>query len=224
MKKLLILAAVAFAGAAHAADLTASGGYKDPASLSAPSSWSGGYAGATIGGGFVTHDVAYPGALDFNGIGAQDVIGGFVAGYDKQIGKLVIGVYGDYDFSNVKSTLSISGINASLDLDHTWSLGARGGILLSSSTLLYGTVGYGEAEFKLSGIPYAGYDHTYKGLTLGGGVESYLGAGFTGRIEYRWYDLDTDSNIQGSGLNNTPSLSTDKAGIVWHIPGSDILH
>ncbi|WP_425419045.1 outer membrane protein [Oricola indica] len=104
------------------------------------------------------------GDLDFGGEG---MIGRLDAGYDMQFGdRLVVGLVGDYTFSNTKSQVGLFGdyclegvetvpgpgaddcdnavTTASGDLTYTlhtgnsWSVGGRAGVLLNPQTLFYG--------------------------------------------------------------------------------------
>ena len=153
-------------GAAAALLLTTSGAVADgisrrPAAIAAPTPiyepapiWSGFYLGAGVGAGAVVHDIS-AGANDFSfdGVGGEGFFGTLIAGWDWQVGAVtVFGLFVDYDFSNIDTTLSAggSGFNASVDHNNSWSIGARLGWLSSPATLWYVTGGYTQAKFNSS--------------------------------------------------------------------------
>src|SRR5437588_5385345 len=114
MKKLLLLAsagAIALAaGSANAADLSLRPAYKAPPPMVAPVpwSWTGFYIGAHVGGGWGTKET-FETAFDdplFSGkaVGSASVtgfLGGFQVGYNYQISWIVVGIDGDFSFSDV---------------------------------------------------------------------------------------------------------------------------
>jgi outer membrane immunogenic protein len=113
-------------------------------------------------------------------------------------------------FCDISTDLSLinGAFTASLDHDHSWSIGARAGFLSSPTTLWYGTVGYTEAKFSTSSTVGSLALPDFQGWFIGAGVESMLGRGLSLKAEYRYtrfdeetilsagpFDLDLDSTM-----------------------------
>jgi outer membrane immunogenic protein len=203
MKKLILGLA---AGIALFAGPVAAEGLLDRHAVRAPAccetaSWSGFYVGAGIGGGAVNHELTFgiPGVFDIinlDGIGGEGFFGTVSVGYDRQINdRFVVGVFADYDFSDISTDLSLLGglFTASLDHDRSWSIGARAGFLSSPTTLWYGTVGYTEAEFSADSSIGSLDLPDFKGYFVGAGVESMLGRGWSLKGEYRFTQFDEET-------------------------------
>lgn len=107
---------------------------------------------------------------------------GASAGYDIQSGAIVLGVEGEFTFG----THEFDGLDVSTDL----YAGARLGVVVTPSTLLYAKAGYTSARLSDSEVvaKLAGY-------RVGAGVERKLGNGFYGKVEYRYSDYDTKYNF-----------------------------
>lgn len=149
-KSILGLIAVGslIAGPAMAADLRmpVKAPYAPPPAVT---NWTGCYIDGGVGYGFadVRHHVDVPGlgALTSDvDSGAEGWLGRVGAGCDYQIGaRIVLGVFGDYDFSNINGTwadpllLSGAGNNSS-----AWAVGGRIGYLVTPSLLTYVDGGY----------------------------------------------------------------------------------
>jgi outer membrane immunogenic protein len=221
MKKLpFALAALAFlSSAAFAADLPVAPGtpvYKSPAMVPAPTySWTGLYLNA--GGGYGMWNA---GSQSISLAGAclactttQTGGNGFVAvgggGFDYQFGlnlggwnpQIVAGLFGDYDYMDLKGTIVDPGflVTGSTTETSAWAAGARAGILVTPTVLSYANVG-------VTGTHFSGSDQVNQatgastGLTTpafskigwftGGGFESPLNfvlpPGFFLRTEYRY--------------------------------------
>src|SRR3974390_1938538 len=118
-----LMLAAAMVGKASAADMGVP--YKAPPSYApsyaAPFSWTGTYVGANVGGIWGTFDlnpaatdnlagtVGLPGAVS---IKDSNLIGGFQAGYNWQIGMWVLGLEQDYQFTGLKQTDTIAAASA----------------------------------------------------------------------------------------------------------------
>jgi outer membrane immunogenic protein len=136
-------------------------------------------------------------------------LGTLTAGYDYQFNSSIVGgVFGDYDFADIKGTLATTSAINFFDVlggtekeSHAWDVGVRLGWLAAPSVLTYWTGGYTQARFDAISItdlavapifPFAltTQAHTYQGWFLGGGVEYQLTFlpihGLYGRTEYRY--------------------------------------
>jgi outer membrane immunogenic protein len=223
MQKTLVAAAFAAGlgiGGAYAADLN--GGLKDAPTYATAGSWTGFYLGVGLGGGSIIDDgkasVVYddtPISAELNGLGAQGMFGTVQVGYDRQFGRFVGGVFFDYDFTNIKGTLSagLDGIGVNLDagLNDEWSAGGRAGYLVNSETLVYGLGAYTQGKFFM---PLNLPGTTRDGYTVGGGIETRLTGNWFLKGEYRFTHFDEvelfNSTLLGMSakLSDQPDLHT----------------
>ncbi|HEY1245154.1 MAG TPA: porin family protein [Hyphomicrobiaceae bacterium] len=212
MKKVMVGVAVALAvmtsnAAADGIDRRPPPTIAAPQPYVAPPGWTGFYVGAGVGGGAVIHDVTVNdvdfGRSHFDGIGGDGVFGTAIVGWDLQVSpNTVIGLFVDYDFSDISSDFSVLDrtIRSSIDHDHSWSVGGRIGLLSSPSTLWYATGGYTQARFEGSttvsfddGDVRASRDRTFDGFFVGGGVDTRLAASnWFLRLEYRFSDFSSE--------------------------------
>jgi outer membrane immunogenic protein len=151
MKKLAIAltAIAALTGSALAADMTPRP-YTKAAPMATPvTSWTGCYIGGG-GGGAVTkndhHDFLT--AAPFTNLspnlstGADGWFGTVQVGCDYQFNNFVVGIFGDYDFMDVKGDISSGGffapaITGSQTQDSQWAVGGRAGYLVLPQLLTY---------------------------------------------------------------------------------------
>jgi opacity protein-like surface antigen len=114
---------------------------------------------------------------------ANSVSYGVGVGYDIQLGRVVVGVMADHDWTKADSAIS--------EFSRSWFAGARLGWLITDNALMYGLAGY----TSLDGTVPAGFD-SYKGLTLGGGLEILrpfaLPKNWSLKAEFRHVDLGSD--------------------------------
>lgn len=216
-------------GASHAlaADMHPQGSMKDvPFQAPVEPSWTGFYLGGGIGGAVVDYDGGTIGTIDPDGIGVilpiafGDDAGsdrGFVfgtaqIGYDRQLhSRFVVGLFADYDWNRDTdvSTLDVFPlgvgdlltVDTSVELDNTWTIGGRLGVLATPSTLIYGLVGWTHGDLSLTGVTVTDIadvldvtafsaSEEIDALTLGIGVETMLKRGLSLKVEYRYTDLD----------------------------------
>ncbi len=182
----LVLAVVLAAGAAHAADLP----YRKADPVYAPAlppafSWTGFYAGASVGGGFSGTD-AFNSYLGTSGGKADGVVGGLQVGYNYQVSsRFVVGIENDFMASGLKT--SRNGIN-----EVSLPFYGRVAVVRASRSwihhlLVYGTGGMAFGEVKDSGI-----DKMRIGWTAGGGVEWAFRQNWSAKVEYLYTDLYRD--------------------------------
>jgi outer membrane immunogenic protein len=205
----LVLAVALAAGAVHAADLP----YRkaDPVyapALPAAFSWTGFYAGASVGGGFSGTDAfnSYLGTSDSK---ADGVVGGLQVGYNYQVSsRFVVGIENDFMASGLKT--SRNGINeVSLPFYGT-GRGRAGVTIMDSHLLVYGTGGMAFGEVKDSGI-----DKMRIGWTAGGGVEWAFRQNWSAKVEYLYTDLYR--NLKKDDLpDRTQKFQTITVGVNYH--------
>jgi opacity protein-like surface antigen len=201
------------AGQAAAEGLPSRSAVRGP-EVAGTTSWTGFYIGAGIGGGAQALSLRpTPGTSDFGGEGG---FGTVVLGYDHLIGpRWVAGVFADFDLSE------ISGKFASLNFDHnySWSVGARLGALVNPTTLLYGTAGYTQAEFELSG--FLNDVNAFEGYFVGAGIETFLRENWALKLEYRFSDFGEDQ-VLASGNFLDPSLHTARLVLSYKLGHRDM--
>jgi outer membrane immunogenic protein len=215
MKKLLAAAALVAGGvSAQAADLPAKAPYYK-APVVRVYDWTGFYIGGNLGFGF-NRDLTIPSAGPLNEqarISPLGLIGGGQIGYNKQIGdfglgNVVLGVETDFQGSGLNGNRtcgvsnfcpSVGSVQYSQQLN--WFGTARGRIgLATGSVLSYFTAGfaYGNVETGFtSGALQSSSSQTRTGWTIGSGVETALGGNWTGKIEYLYVDLGTQTGAPG---------------------------
>lgn len=222
-------------------------GAKQSANEAAQRQWSGVYAGAGVGLLAVTRDLAAPkfGDWDEGGFGDEESSaklkglggGGFGAtgtvGVDYRLSQFVVGAFANYDWSDHEIGISanIDGKKGSVDLlglDKSWTIGGRGGYLVSEDVLLYGLIGYTRLEFKDVKVSFDGDGGTlgmpsFSGITVGGGFEKLLTENLSLRLEYRYVDLGTeplyqDSDFEAAKITMDPSLHIARAGVSYRLP------
>jgi outer membrane immunogenic protein len=238
MKKLVLAltALAAFTGSASAADLAARPYTKAPAPVAYAPSWTGCYI-AGGGGGAMTkndhHDVdtlgvvtGVPGTVISPNLstGADGWFGTVGAGCDYQFNNFVVGIFGDYDFMDVKGDVSTFGFfgpaaTGSQKMDSQWAVGGRVGYLVMPQLLTYVSGGYTQAHWKSTtlfdfftpGVPVGSLNGATKGgWFIGAGDEYALSflPGLFWKTEYRYSEFDrTDAtvNITGFGAFSTVS-------------------
>ncbi|WP_338550871.1 outer membrane protein [Roseovarius phycicola] len=120
--------------------------------------WTGFYVGGQLGYANVDTNVA--------GVDGDDIIGGFVAGYDYDLGNWVVGAGLDYDFADI-------GLAPGVSVENVFRVKLRGGYKIGNG-LLYATGGYANADTSTLGdddgyFIGAGYEHLISDqFSLGG--------------------------------------------------------
>lgn len=225
MKNLVIAlaATAAFTGSAFAADMAPRTYAKAAPMVAAGPSWTGCYVGGGGGGAMTKTDhndfnssggplfgVPNGGALGPNlSSGADGWFGTVQAGCDYQFNNWVVGVFGDYDFMDVKGDTSVFGQFATLNtgsqkMDYQWAVGGRAGYLITPSLLTYVSGGYTQGHWKSTDMRFFGFapvTSTLPGDTKGGwfigtGDEYALNflPGLFWKTEYRYSEFDR-SNV-----------------------------
>ena len=219
MKKLVLAlsAVAAFSAPALAADLAPRPYTKAPAPIAAPITWTGCYIAGGGGGAYSKNDHNDVTTVPLLGIaagapigpnlttGADGWFGTVGAGCDYQYNNFVVGVFGDYDFMDVKGDISTLGffgpaLTGSQKQDWQWSVGGRVGYLVLPQLLTFVSGGYTQAHWKsttLFGFLVAPPVASLPGATKGGwfigtGDEYALGflPGLFWKTEYRYSEFD----------------------------------
>lgn len=139
--------------------------------------------------------------------GRDGFLYGIAGGYDFQLGGAVAGIEAEYSDSTARGNtrdLALIGDSAGLRTDRDLYIGARVGVAVAPSTLLYAKGGYTNARFKTVYSDGTGgttnFGNTTDGYRLGAGVEQKFNlfgpSGFV-KAEYRY------SNYRNLDVGNT---------------------
>jgi outer membrane immunogenic protein len=229
---LAVTAVAALSGQALAADMSVKA--VRPAPVAAAISWTGCYVAG--GGGYGLWDQENTGYFDapvaFAGVrtritetfdnGGKGWFGTVQGGCDYQFAlggtwQVVVGVFGDYDFADIRGQRSDVFAGAALGigpgvgtekLSSQYAVGGRIGVLVTPQLLTYVSAGYTEARYDRTdftqlfapnfGVPTGIYidGQTYKGYFLGSGIEYALNflPGLFWKTEYRFSETDVEYN------------------------------
>lgn len=178
--------------------------------------WSGFYLGAHGGYGL------FRGAAnDYAGTGATTTVngngwlGGAQLGYNAQFGNWVMGIEGDWSYTDVRGTAIPSAtLEQTVRLDWVGTVTGRAGMAWDR-TLLYlkGGVAFGNvrSEALVPGtVLYVGND-TRTGWTLGGGVEWGWFGNWSVKAEYDYIDLGTRTVTMTSSATGASTTEDSKA-------------
>ena len=153
-------------------------------------------------------------SLNFDGIGGEGIFGTAQIGYDWQFApRAVFGVFGDFDWSNIGTDVSLSysdgyetvNTETELDMEWMWTIGARLGFLPTPDTLVYALAGYSQASFDDADVSMDGFDpfktslDTFKGWTVGAGMETRLDHNWGLKLEYRFTQLQDEDLFSATG-------------------------
>lgn len=171
------LAAPAFAGSAAPAPMEPMIQAPAPVAMTMGRDWTGGYAGLQLG---YADAEAKAGNAKITG---DDVIGGFIVGYDYDFGNFVLGAGIDADIADLNV-----GTPTVATLERVYRLKVRGGVKLGDG-LLYATGGGAGAD-----IDGLGYD---TGYFIGAGYEHMVTDTISlgGEVLYHEFDNFKNSNI-----------------------------
>lgn len=215
----LALGALLAAPGAHAADLSVAPLYTKapPVQYSPAYDWSGFYLGVNGGGGW--------GDSHWQGIGRADLSGGMAggtAGYNWQLGKAVLGLEGDVDWSHLSGTVTSPLCNGSTcTTSDNWLSTVRGRVGYAFDRFMpyvTGGLAVGDIRASVPGLP--GGSNTNAGWTVGGGVEVALPGNWSAKAEYLHVDLG-NSNC-GANCGGTPNENVSlrdnvfRAGLNYH--------
>lgn len=221
----VLLACATSVGAAHAADFGGppayDGSLKDGPALMSQPSWTGFYVGGHVGYGWADNDTTTivrnaQGNIPLNGnnplVGVYSYdgdgwLGGLQLGYNYQSGRLVVGIEGDYSWSDISSSFvydpdpAKENKTAGNDINWIATIRGRAGYAFDS-VLVYGTAGVAFAEFdgyvnnfwRGNGDRGSG-SSTETGWVAGGGLEFALAPNITVKGEYLYMHFDSSGQM-----------------------------
>jgi outer membrane immunogenic protein len=247
MKKLLlaISAVAAFTGSAFAADMAVKAPHYVPPPPPPPT-FTGCWLGGGIGYGLFDQETAVSdidgdpllGTVDTGGRGWLGRIG---AGCDYQFTafgnqQLVIGGFGDYDWTNIKGNLGFeTELVGRETMNNQWAIGGRVGWVALPGLMTFLSAGYTQAHFNrvdfVANIfpevglatPFTLDATTYHGWFIGGGEEYAFNwlPGLFWKTEYRFSEFDNqnvffrDFGFADAVFHNKKFVQTVTTSLVW---------
>jgi outer membrane immunogenic protein len=178
---LAVLAAGTLADPAAAADMTPR--YQQPyvkAPMNNPVfTWTGFYLGLNGGGGWGRSTWDRTGQFDLSG----GVLGG-TAGFNWQIGQVVLGIEGDIDWSGVSGkTSTFCPVGCTTRNDWLGTVRGRIGYVFDRF-LPYLTGGLAAGDIRATTPGFAGATQTNLGWTIGAGLEAAIAGNWSAKAEY----------------------------------------
>ncbi len=171
--------------------------YKAPPMVAPPSTWTGCYVGANLGGGWADkHWSLTAGGADLGSDTPSGVVGGGQLGCNYQTGAWVFGIEGMFDGTDMKAShLDPFGI-ATLGTDMHWFATLTGRIGYAFDRNLFYVKGGGAwvnerfTELSAGALSDTG-DMTRSGWTVGGGWEYAFAPSWSVKVEYDYMDFGT---------------------------------
>ena len=159
--------------------------------------WGGFYTGAHFGYLWSSTQVEDTGVVVEPNAATKGVVGGVLAGYNYQMDEVVIGLEGDFGWSNARGTgFAVISPNR-YDLDSTGHVRGRLGYAPSQGPwLLYVAGGLALSRFTFTdGETMDQTSATYTGGSFGGGVEYGFTNLITGRVEFLYDNYRMSSSL-----------------------------
>jgi outer membrane immunogenic protein len=187
------------------------GSVKDAPVAAAPFSWSGFYVGGNVGGAWsdLSHNVTYPnGNTENYKFDPSSFAGGVQAGYQIQMGTIVLGLEGgltgfDLADSKVASTDVIANQTRRSDVDWLFTLTPRIGFAMDK-WMVYLKGGYANAEVwrgstaTSTGALLTGTNRREDGWTIGTGFEYAVAPWVSLGVDYSYVNIDPKVRVANS--------------------------
>jgi|SRR6185369_9335859 len=174
-----LIALLTIVGAAHGADNGPV--YKTPPKSVYSSTWTGFYLGGNAGFGSV------------NSTNAGGFMWGGTMGYNQQIGNFIVGLEGDYDWSNIKATTDLgicAGVTNGCRVHNNWIATARGRVgYIFDRYMAYATGGLAYGNAKLFAAAAGPEVANRAGYAIGAGLEYRIDPHWTAKVEYLYVNL-----------------------------------
>jgi outer membrane immunogenic protein len=214
----LIVGAVLAAPCAGAADLSVAPLYKAPPSeLTQAYNWTGFYFGANGGGAWGRSFWSAPAT----GVGLSGGQAGGTAGYNWQVGKVVLGVEGDVDWSGLQGTGTSTACPLGCATSTSWLSTVRGRVGYAFDRFMpYVTGGLAVGDIRAAAPGLVGGTSSNAGWTIGAGLEVALPGNWSAKAEYLHVDLGNFNCGPGCGVAPTDNVSLHenifRAGVDYH--------
>jgi outer membrane immunogenic protein len=189
--------------------------------------WDGLYLGGHVGGAFGTDEYK---DRDFDGKnrfgGTEGLVGGIHVGYNVTTGPVVLGVEGDYSWSDAEGSKTFTDVgfvaNFTSTTNNLASIRGRVGMPVQNM-LFYATAGVAWTEWEVAvKINDAGvrtnlsFSDTMIGYVVGGGVEAKFTQNLSGRIEGLYYSFEDAFKTQGGTTDVSRDITVVRAGLSYH--------
>ena len=189
--------------------------------------WTGIYFGAHLGGGYANSSWSDPiTGLSNDNFSTWGFLGGAQVGANVQFGRLVLGVEGDYSWTNIKNKGADS-IGDTLNTSVPWTstVTGRRGAAAFDRLLLYGKGGLALAQDNSSFTSIAGGSSSASlmrtGWTAGAGLEYALNGNWSAKIEYDYLGFGSKAlDFNAVTSNSTLNVQEIKAGINFRFGGN----
>lgn len=191
-----------------AADMPIKGKPRPYDAYSSGVNWTGFYLGVNGGYGYGDSrwDYGIGPAGRFGPFPVQGWMVGLTAGYNIMLSGFVVGVEGDYDWTEISGARACFGLNCRTY--NSWLATARGRIgLVMGRALPYFTGGAAFGNVKTQVDTIGSSTTTQTGWTIGGGLEVALNGGWSMKAEYLYVDLG-EVNC-GTACGGPPSPNAD---------------
>ena len=190
--------------------------YKGVRSVVAYYNWTGFYVG--INGGYGWGDSNWDSPAVSNK--PKGWLAGGTIGYNYQVGSIVYGLEGDYDWADIKD--SVACLGTTCETKNSWLATARVRIGYAFDRWLpYITGGGAFGNVKATAAGIASASHTNTGWTVGGGVEYAFLANWSAKIEYLYVDLGSFDTGFTAPVADNVSLKENiiRAGLNYKFSG-----
>lgn len=201
--------------------------------IAQPTSWTGIWAAALVGYNMSNTELSLDKDRDHtagrnwqqvgqvNGFGGEGFDATVQIGGDYQIGRIVVGGWGEYAFGGVSSEIAETGAGKlSVEQKDSYALFGRVGVA-SGDNLFYGAGGYvwTEADVSLTGVKTKTFD--FSGPAAEIGIERMFSPGIRGKLSarYTWLDEETVAEDRCDRLRAEPGMFSVKAGVVISTSG-----
>ena len=169
--------------------------------------WSGFYLGINGGGGWgdSSHDFEAAGTTTGDYRISGSTAGGTV-GANLQAGRLLLGIEGDMNWSDIGGSDSCPNPNFTCHTRSKWLATARGRVGYAFDRFLpYITAGAAFGQIRASIPDFGSARETETGFALGSGVEAGIVGGLSAKLEYLYVDLgefNCGSSCTNTGVDN----------------------
>lgn len=185
--------------------------------------WTGGYVGAHVGYGFGDADVPGDDVFDEE---LSGWLAGVQAGYNHNLGGVVLGVEGDVAWASITNSyddLPVPFDDESIETELGWLATLRGRVgFAADAFLVYGTAGVAFAGVSVGltddGVIEESDSNTHYGWVAGVGAEAMVTDNISLKAEYLYHSFGEETyTIDGFGADEGSfNVSTVKVGLNFH--------
>lgn len=178
------------------------------------------FAGWWIGGTGAAAFANYDFSLGRDRINTSGAMGGGIAGWNWQSGRIVLGVEGDILGGDVSGSRRFDG-GANIarpDIDAMADLRLRAGVTIMPQLLLFATGGgsWADADLPVAGIGGGSRSDSFWGWSVGGGAEVALNPNWHARFDYQFTDFDAETvHYPGGEVSYNPDMSTYRGSLIY---------